>query len=501
MILKKTTPTEIATLATEAKAQNKKMIPVIIEMIEDMLTPVLAFLTLQCDGVPSFLYESVVGGEKTSRYSFMGFDPFRVFTYQKGRIKIIDRNGLTVRDCIGDPRQILQAELDSYSMLEIPGLPSFCGGLVGNFGYDTIRLTEPQIPDQNPDDLGLPDISLMYFDVVIAFDHVLKKISLIHLINVDDDLDVSYRDAMNHLEGLYEQLLNPKISDLIPGNPTSGVESNMTQAEFEAMVLQCKDRIIAGDVFQVVISQRFSCALAVDPFTIYRCLRQKNPAPYLFFLDFGQWQLVGSSPEIMVNVVDRQVDIHPLAGTRKRGKDEAEDQALSDELSADPKERSEHEMLIDLARNDVARISIPGSVKVTKRQEVVKYATVMHISSEVTGKLKEELTPLDALWTSLPAGTLSGAPKISAMKIIEDLEPTRRGPYGGCVGFLGFDANIVTAIVIRTAVIVNDKIWYQAGAGIVYDSEPASEWEETCRKGASILRALVMAGNTKEESA
>lgn len=503
MILNMTSRTDFWQLVALAWREKKNQVPVVLEMLEDNLTPVLAYLTLRRTGSGSFLYESVIGGERTARYSFLGVKPFQSFAYRDGQIQILDRNGIVVTNDNTDPKIFLADELERFSMLTVPGLPPFAGGLVGNIGYDAVRLVEPQIKDENPDELGLPDINLMYFDSVIAFDHVAKKIYLIKLVKIEAEASVNeanYLQATEQLDELHEQLLSPRLLDLVPGQPTNGITSNFTQAEFEAMVKRCQEYITAGDAFQIVVSQRFSCPLTVEAFVIYRCLRHTNPSPYLFFLDFGAWQMIGSSPEILVNVKDREVSICPIAGTRPRGKNDVEDDQLAAELLADNKECAEHLMLIDLARNDIGRVAAFGTVEVPRRMFIEKYSTVMHIVSEVTGKLRQELSPLDALWTSVPAGTLSGAPKIRAMEIIEELEPTRRGPYGGCVGFLGFDGNIETAIVIRTAIATNNRLYWQAGAGIVYDSDPAKEYLETCQKGKSILRSLVMAGNTKDAS-
>lgn len=500
MILKKTTRVQLGDLVAQARESGKKTVPIWIELTEDMLTPVMAFMTLQRNGKPAFIFESVIGGEQTSRYSYMGFNPFAIFNCRGNQVEITTlTNGGKVEKPIGDPRQILAEQMKKYSMLTVPELPKFDGGLVGNFGYDAVRLVEPTVPDQNPDELGLPNITLMYFDVIIAFDHVIKKIFAICMVPVDGDIDTLYSEKMEYLEELHQQLVRPLIQDLVLDDaPTNGAKSNMSKDEFMEMVRCCKEYIIKGDVFQIVVSQRFSCPLTVDPFTIYRVLRRTNPAPYLFFLDFGQWQMIGSSPEIMVQVTGRQIKISPIAGTRPRGSDADEDERLGRELLADPKERAEHRMLVDLARNDVGRIAKFGTVRVSGLMYLVRYSTVMHIVSDVIGELKDGISPLEALWASLPAGTLSGAPKIRAMQIIDKLEKSRRGPYGGCVGFLGFGGNIETAIVIRTAVVANNTVCWQAGSGIVYDSDPKIEYDESCRKGRSILNALVEAGNTKE---
>lgn len=499
MILKQMNKTEFEERLSLAKTANKVMVPIYLEITEDMMTPVLAFLTLRRPGLPAFLFESVIGGEHTARWSYLGFNPFRVFTCKGQGVTVCDHQRQILKSETGDPKKIMPEELAKYSLLPAPGLPPFCGGLVGNIGYDAVRLVEPSVPDKNRDDLNLPDITMMYFDAVIAFDHVFKKIYLIRLVPVYNDPEKSFDLAVAGLKELHEQLLRPRYLDLLPGSGSNSVSSNMTPAEFEAMVRRAKDYIEAGDVVQTVVSQRFSCPITADPFVVYRCLRHTNPSPYLFFVDFGQWQLIGSSPEIMVKVEAGKISINPIAGTRPRGKTPEEDARLETELLQDEKERAEHIMLVDLARNDVGRVAEFGSVTVPPNRImfIERYSTVMHLVSEVTGKLKAGVAPLEALWASLPAGTLSGAPKVRAMQIIDELETTRRGPYGGCVGFLGFDGNIETAIVIRTAVAVGGQVYWQAGSGIVYDSVPETEYQESCNKGRSILGALIMAGNTK----
>lgn len=501
MILRQTDLSAFRAHAEQARGSEKKLAPVVLEVTEDMMTPVLAYLTLQRPGKAAFLFESVTGGESTSRWSYLGINPFRTLIVRGTEAVVYDRDRKKIAGS-NSPRQLIAEQLEAFSTAAVPGYPPFCGGLVGNIGYDAVRLVEPSIPEMVVDTLELPDITLMYFDCIIAFDHVYKTIFLIKLVDVttgDDDKEC--RVALAELNEVHEQLLRPRFHDLKPGNPINGVSSNMSSEQFVHMVERCKEYITAGDAFQIVVSQQFSCQLSVDPFTVYRCLRQTNPSPYLFFLNFGDWQMIGSSPERMVQVINGTVTISPIAGTRPRGNTDDEDATLAAELLADPKERAEHVMLIDLARNDVGRVCKPGSVEIPtgKMMYIEKYSTVMHIVSDVTGKLKTGIKQIEALWASLPAGTLSGAPKIRAMQIIAELEPTRRGPYGGCVGFLGFDGNILTAIVIRTAVVKNGSITWQAGAGIVRDSIPGNEYVETNRKSASIRRALVLAGNTTAE--
>jgi len=454
---------------------------------------------LKKEGVPGFLYESVENGVQASRWSYVGVDPFRTFVCRGGDVTITDRANSTRNISGCDPVKVLEEELASLSMLVDPNMPvPFPGGLVGNFGYNVISLVEPIIPDTNPDALGLPDITLMYYDIVLAFDNVTKKVYLICSVPVEGDVRNNYSQAIKRLEGVHEQLLqpyDPRKFDLTRGEPQGDVESNMTEVEFKAMVARCREYIEAGDIIQVVVSQQFSCPLNVDPFTFYRHLRRTNPAPLLFYLDFVEWQMVGSSPEIMVQVAGDQVMISPIAGTRPRGEDAAEDAALAEELLADEKERAEHIMLVDLARDNVARVAKPG-VRVVRMMFVVMYSTVMHIVSDVAGTLKDGISSLRALLAGFPAGTVSGAPKIRAMQIIDELEPDRRGPYAGCVGFLCFTGDAETAIVIRTAVVAKGKVWWQAGSGIVWNSDPDKEYRESCNKALAILNALVEAGNT-----
>ncbi len=503
MIIGQTTYAQFKSLRTKAIEADKKCIPVAVKTTEDMLTPVLAYLTLCPNGERSFLYESVVGGEHTSRYSYLGIAPLETITCLGNDVTISGKTG-DVK--VTNPQVIIANELERYSVLTDPNLPPFTGGLIGNIGYEAVRLIEPTVPEPKHDELGLPDITLMHFDCTIAFDHLYKAIYLIKLIRIDahrDEQLTSYCEAVKMLQGINEQLNKPRFSDMTRSIKHYCVSQSHTQEKYEQMVKRCKKYIIAGDIFQVVVSQRFSCELGIKPFMLYRYLRQTNPAPFLFFLNFGTWQMVGSSPEILVKVEDRKVTIRPIAGTRKRGATTEEDLALERELQTDEKERAEHIMLVDLARNDVGRVACAGTVQVPTDlyMRVERYSSVMHLVSDVHGLLRDDMSPLDALWASLPAGTLSGAPKVRAMQIIAELENTKRGPYGGCVGFLGYDGNIETAIVIRTAVIKDGIACWNAGGGVVYDSDPTAEFHESQNKGESIKRALKLAGNIKEDSA
>ena len=508
MILHTTSLQAALGLQASAKATGKRRYPVFLKITEDHITPVAAFLTLRRQaGRQAFLYESVEGGERTSRWSFLGVNPFLRFccTGFTWTCDPLTADATLPTGLPNDPKLALQLLLDAHAALSVADLPSpFIGGAVGNFGYDAVRLVEPTIPDTGRDDFHLPDISLLLFNQVIAFDHVFKAIYLIETLPVESlDPQADYQAALTRLSLTEWTLRQSDVAAVTACEVLADaqVSCNLTQPEYEAMVREAKEQIANGEIFQVVLALRFSTTLHVDPFTVYRGLRARNPAPYQFFVDFGEWQLIGASPEILVSVEQQptgqpRVKICPIAGTRPRLHDAQRDRQLEAELLTDPKERAEHLMLVDLARNDASRVCIPGSVVAEPLMYIERYATVVHIVSDVVGLLREGLHPLDAIWASLPAGTLSGAPKIRAMGLIDQLEPTRRGPYGGCVGFIGFDGNITTAIVIRTALTLNDQVYWQAGAGIVADSNPTTEYRECCQKARSILLALALVGNT-----
>ena len=490
----------------------KTLVPVFRRLTADALTPVAAYQKLRWGG-RGFLFESVVGGEKVGRYSFCGSDPFLTLTARGTAVTVTDAGG-TRGYAAADPLGELESLLAGYRVLTPPGLrpgdlPAFRGGAVGFAGYDTVRYVE-RLPDAPKDDRGLPDMQFGLYDRLVAFDHINKTLLVVaHAEANGEDPAASYDAACRRVDETVRQLqqgaADLPITDIDPvaAAPTAEPVSNMTRAGFEAAVLRGKEYIAAGDVFQFVPSQRFRRETHARPLDVYRALRVVNPSPFMFLLDGPDCTLVGASPEIMVRVEvrpdatpedhKRDVTIRPLAGTRKRGATPAEDDALAEELLADPKERAEHVMLIDLARNDVGRVSRFGSVRLTDVMEVERYSHVMHITSNVTGTLKPGLTALDALRSGLPAGTVSGAPKVRAMEIIDELEPHRRGPYGGAVGYVDFGGDMDVCIALRTMVMVGQTVDVQAGCGVVADSDPAKEYEETVHKARALLRAIDVA--------
>ncbi len=479
-------------------ARNASVVPVYRQLIGDTLTPVSAFCKIQ-EGDWAFLFESVVGGERLGRYSFLGAGPFLRFQAFGKRVQVHENGEARARewDC-PDPLGLLEELLARYRAPSVPGLPRFCGGAVGYAGYDAVRYVE-HLPSPPPDDRGLPDLSFAFYDRMVIFDHITKTIAaVVHAHVGPEDLQASYRKACERVDRLVERLhqgvADLQLTDIAPlGEAHVPYVSNFEPAAFEAAVLKCKEYIKAGDVFQVVLSQRLRTETRARPFDVYRTLRVVNPSPFLFYLKAGPVCLVGSSPEILARVEGDKLTIRPLAGTRRRGKTEEEDDRLAAELLADPKERAEHIMLVDLGRNDVGRVARYGSVQLSDVLTVERYSHVMHLCSTVTGRLQPGKTAFDALRSCLPAGTLSGAPKVRAMEIIDELEPYRRGPYGGAIGYVDFSGNMDTCIALRTLVLIGQTAYLQAGAGIVADSDPASEREETMNKARGLLRALEMA--------
>ncbi len=472
------------------------IIPVYRQLFADTLTPVSAFQKISDTGC-AFLLESAAGGEKISRYSFLGTNPFMEFTSFGHRIEI--KRGVNGKEVIQaqDPLEILHKEMESFTPVKVPGLPDFfcCG--VGYIGYDTIRCYEslPYIPK---DDLSLPEIQVMFYGSVIIFDHLSKTIKVVCAAKVDGSpLENVYSETIRKIDCVIEKLRTPvmSLSDDITLEKEIGIEfsSNFEKADFLKAVERCKEYIRAGDVFQVVISQRFKTQTHADPLSIYRVLRVINPSPYMFYLKMNNLKLIGSSPEVMVKVDGKKIVVRPIAGTRRRGKDDTEDTQFAEELIADPKERAEHIMLLDLGRNDIGRVSRYGSVHIDEKMVIEKYSHVMHITSSVCGELEEDKTAFDSLKACLPAGTLSGAPKIRAMQIIDEIEPTKRGPYGGAVGYFDFFGNMNTCITIRTIVLKGNDAYIQAGAGIVADSIPEREYEETLNKAKGLLKAIEIA--------
>jgi|SRR5579883_286771 len=493
---------EFATLA-----RDYTVVPVYRQLTGDTLTPVTAFCKLQ-EGDWSFLFESVVGGERIGRYSFLGAGPFRTFEASGTRTRTREGQGKWKEAEAADPLRVLEEMLADYRAPSVAGLPRFCGGAVGYAGYDTVRYVE-RLPNAPPDDRGIPDLSFGFYDRMVIFDHAAKTVQVVvhgsgvgsHESGVgEEELRRRYRDACRRVDEIVERLqrgvADIQLTDIDPRRPSlspTTPQSNFTRPAFEAAVQKAREYINAGDAFQIVLSQRFRTETRARPFDIYRALRVVNPSPFMFYVRAGGVTLVGASPEIMCRVENGVITNRPLAGTRRRGATPEEDAALAAELVADPKERAEHIMLVDLARNDVGRVAELGSVKISDLLAVERYSHVMHLSSTVTGKLKPGLTAFDALRASLPAGTLSGAPKVRAMEIIDELEPHRRGPYGGAVGYVDFSGNMDTCIALRTMVLLGQTAYVQAGAGIVADSVPASEYDETVNKAMSLLRAIEVA--------
>lgn len=460
--------------------------PVCREIVADLETPVSAYLKIS-RGNYSFLLESVEGGERLARYSFIGTDPYSVI--------------ITRKEDQLNPLPLLAAELDQYRLVPTPDLPRFCGGAVGYLSYEVAAHFE-NLPSPHRDNLGLPESIFMFVDTILVFDHVTHKIKILSQVKLGGDLEKSYNEAVEKIEALVERLEQPL--ERIKAQPshschTNGcyLSSNFTKEQFEACVVKAKEYITCGEAIQVVLSQRLTRPISTEPFEIYRALRTLNPSPYMFFLDFRDFQLLGASPEILVRVEDGTVMTRPLAGTRPRGKTPEEDIALEQELRNDEKERAEHIMLVDLGRNDIGRISEPGTVEVSRLMEVERYSHVMHLVTHVQGKLRHDLTPFHALEACFPAGTVSGAPKIRAMEIIAELEPDRRGPYAGAVGYFSFSGNMDMAITIRSMVAKDGLAHIQAGCGIVYDSIPEREFNETLNKARALIEAIEQAEHSK----
>ncbi len=470
-------------------------IPLMREVLADLDTPLSVYLKL-ARGPYSYLFESVQGGEKWGRYSIIGL-PARTLLRVSGNEITVEKDGQAIEhETVGNPLEYVRIFKARYTVPEIGGLPRFTGGLVGYFGYETIRYVEPRLGQMaKPDAVGAPDILLMVSDEVVVFDNLKGKLYVV--IHVNPAIEDAFNKANRRLDELVARLGEGVVQDGKVGGGKTVAEgdfvSAFTQAGFEQAVGKSLEYIRAGDIMQVVLSQRLAIPYAAAPLDLYRALRTLNPSPYMYFMDLGDLHIVGSSPEILVRLEDGQVTVRPIAGTRPRGVSEADDQALEKELLADPKERAEHIMLVDLGRNDVGRVARTGSVRVTDKMMIERYSHVMHIVSNVTGELKPEMDAVDVLRATFPAGTVSGAPKVRAMEIIQELEPTRRGIYSGAVGYIGWNGNMDTAIAIRTAVIKDKTLYIQAGAGIVADSVPRNEWNETMNKARAIFRAVEMA--------
>ncbi len=477
------------------KLRHGNVIPVWGEILADFDTPVSAISKID-NGDYAFLLESVEGGEKWGRYSFLGTDPSVIFRSKGTRIEIIE-NGI-IRNHEGNPIESLRELLSRYRPVISPDLPRFHGGAVGYFGYDIVRFFE-KLPLIANDDLGLWDSVFIITDTVLVFDNISHKIKIIYnaFVSDSDNVKKNYDKAVEKLEGIIERLRSPfspyKTGEKrVKRKSQLEFKSNFEPNEFMEAVKKIKGYIQAGDIIQAVISQRWKIKLDVSPFDLYRALRILNPSPYMFYLKMGEDFLVGSSPEVMVRVEGDRVETRPIAGTRPRGSDEKEDSRLENELLSDPKERAEHIMLVDLARNDLGRVAEVGTVNVNELMSVERYSHVMHIVSNVIAKLDSGKDALDVLKATFPAGTLSGAPKVRAMEIIEEMEPSRRGAYGGAVGYVSFSGNMDTCITIRTFVVKGDEIFIQAGAGIVADSDPEREYFETVNKVKALVKAVEM---------
>jgi anthranilate synthase component 1 len=478
--------------AFKAKASQGNLIPVYREIMADLETPVAAFLKLE-RGDFSFLLESVEGGEKWGRYCFLGGEPSIVFQSKGRRVEIMRDGQAQVQDGV-DPLEALKQLMGEFHPVEVEGLPRFFGGAVGYLSYDMVRFFE-RLPDQTVDDLNVPDLMFMLTDTIVIFDHMLQKIKVVSNALVDGLPEKAYEQAIAKIEQLIARLRQP-----IPSQParqlpsgTLTLTSNFTKEAYERVVERAKEYIRAGDIIQVVPSQRLEAVIDVDPFDIYRTLRTVNPSPYMFYLKFRDLRLVGSSPEVNVRLEGSLIELRPLAGTRRRGQHAAEDLEITAELLHDPKERAEHIMLVDLGRNDVGRIAKIGSVKVTELLQVEKYSHVMHLVSHVVGELAEGKDCYDVMRATFPQGTVSGAPKIRAMEIIEELEPTKRGPYAGAVGYFSYSGNMDTCIALRTMTVKGNTAFLQAGGGVVADSVPELEYEETLNKARALLRAVELA--------
>jgi anthranilate synthase component 1 len=462
-------------------ARDGNLVPVYREIVADMETPVSAFLKVS-RGRYSFLLESVEGGQRQARYSFIGTEPEKIVIVHAG-----DRTG---------PLQAVKDELEKYKQVQVYGLPILCGGAVGYLSYETSTRFE-ELPSPHKDPLELPEAIFMIVGTILVFDHVTHKAIIVSNASIGDDVEKAYAEAVSRIDDLAERLMAPlpAPSTLQEKAGTQGIQSNFSQQDFEDCVDRAKDYIASGEAIQVVLSQRLSARTAADPFDIYRALRSINPSPYMYFLHLDDFHIVGASPETLVRVEDGAVTIRPLAGTRPRGEDYLQDAALADELLHDEKERAEHIMLVDLGRNDIGRISKPGTVEVSDLMEIERYSHVMHMVTNVQGRLADEYSAFDALQACFPAGTVSGAPKIRAMQIIAELEPDKRGPYAGAVGYFSHNGNMDMAIAIRTMVIKKGTAYVQAGCGIVYDSVPQREYQETLNKARALLKAIEQAGN------
>lgn len=485
-------------------AKHGNLIPVYKEILADLETPVSAFLKISRDAPYAYLLESVEGQEKIGRYSFLGANPSLIFKTKGERVSLTTEAQQTEIKMAQDPLNNLKEIMCRYKPVKVKGLPRFFGGMVGYISYDMVRFFE-KLPDKNPDDLNLPDSIFLLTDTLLIFDHIEHSIKIVSNASVKDNPDYAYEIACSKIEFLVKKL---KESLKVAGGFVPGCrarlqpcrekfKSNFTKNEFEEIVKKAKEYVRRGDIIQSVLSQRIETKVSINPFDVYRALRIVNPSPYMYYLKMGDLNIIGSSPEVFLRVEDGIATVRPIAGTRPRGKTEEEDKKLASQLLKDEKERAEHIMLVDLGRNDLGRVCRYGSVKLSESMSIEKYSHVMHIVSEITGKLQKRKDGFDCFRACFPAGTVSGAPKIRAMEIIDELEPLRRGLYAGAVGYFSFSGNVDTCITIRTILINNSRAYIQAGAGIVADSKPENEYYETLNKAKALLRAIEIAQSKK----
>jgi anthranilate synthase component 1 len=473
-------------------SEKGNLIPVYKEILADTYTPVTAFLKL--GGSPSFLLESVEGGEKWARYSFIGSRPAKIIKGSGNTVEVIEGQLSSQVFETDNPIDWIKKEISAFRPVEVKGLPRFFGGLVGYMGYDMVKFFEP-IKQRDKNGLGLPDFFFMLTDTMLIFDSFEQKIKVVSNAHINSkNADEVYLEAQQKIDEIISRLREPLVISE-SGHPGSSPEfsSNMPKVKFLEGVEKSREYVMSGDIVQVVLSQRFERNTPSGPFNIYRALRVINPSPYMYYLDIGEAKIVGSSPEILVRVENNKIVLRPIAGTRKRGATEILDKALEVELKNDPKEKAEHIMLVDLGRNDVGKVAQTGSVKVTELMAVERYSHVMHLVSNVEGELRQGCDAFDVLASCFPAGTVSGAPKVRAMEIIEEIEPDRRGPYAGAVGYLSYSGNMDTCITIRTLIVKDGKVYVQAGAGIVADSDPEREYAETVNKARGMMKAVDMA--------
>lgn len=476
--------------------QNYNLVPITREVLADYETPLSVYRKLACTPY-SFLFESVQGGEKWGRYSIVGLPCRKRFSVRGKQVKLQDGNTVLRNEVVEDPLAEIAALQKEFRVPAIDHLPRFSGGLVGYFGFDTVHSIEPKLAgNQKADHIGAPDMLLMVAQEVVVFDSLSNRLILI--VHVDPNSKDAFAQGQRRLDAIAERLDQPMPRSFNTSSKElkeDDFKSSFTEEDFKAAVAKAKEYIVEGDIFQVVLSQQMIAPFDGNPLDLYRALRTLNPSPYMYYLDLNQSYVVGSSPEILVRVEDQQITVRPIAGTRKRGRDEAHDLAMEEELKNDPKELAEHLMLVDLGRNDAGRVSKIGSVKVTEHGNIERYSHVMHIVSNVVGELNEDIEAIDVLRATFPAGTVSGAPKIRAMEIIQELEPVKRGIYSGAIGYISWSGNMDTAIAIRTAIISDNQLTIQAGAGVVADSIPELEWQETLNKARAVFKAAQLAQN------